>query len=598
MGLNESTLKGLIKRYGPKSEVAALWLYLDLIVDFAIHVRGIAREQISPLLEKMKNKMKTKEELLQLIEEAQNLQKNYNIEFSFPQDPFEQMTRAIEAVALSWMKTCAQCAAIAVGLDPENPQNFPSVFVQQMKFTSLTDDSAFISILTHPEMDITYSPATVGRHVMFGLTRNVLAREDLEDRNKPLYEKVYELVMKMLKVEKHPLNVEIAAEKSEPFLIQISQAALSPTAYVEAVNKMVEQGIISETEAVRKREEIQTKQKVTIYKIRSEAKLQLLAAGKPGALGAMLGKIALNPEQALQMKKKKEKVILFSNMPQDENVYFLTLGGNLDGLVVNFGAGRGSHIVSFAEVNSIPVVTSLAMEIFEDKLKIGNYLLKAGDEIVIDGSSGKIFLPLTSDPIEEDKTIIKLSHGINYVELLRSMRNRYQTYDYEKIIALHAKEVKELEKNFPQEQIAGIQARIHCLHLLAYEKGKLLGKDRIQVDMDVAVADGNLNRIEGLEDLGFLIKENKSKEEIYIITGMEEYYDYWGGRESGITNLSELVSLAQAEGLRVNSYVSNQKLTMHTQYLSTYGIVFPREDFGKVIDFLKEFFTRKKDGLK
>lgn len=243
----------------------------------------------------------------------------------------------------------------------------------------------------------------------------------------------------------------------------------------------------------------------------------------------MVGRVALTPEQALAIKKSGKKVILFSGKPQDEDVYWLTVGRNLDGIALTFGAGKSSHITSFAQANAIPLVASLrSIVILPEGIKIGDRTLKVGDRVAINGNGGELYAvsEQEQEPIIEDKTVLALSYGINYVELLRSMRNRYQSYDYEELLASHAEGVKEfgrLPSNIPKDQIVGLQARIHCLHLLAYEKGKKHYGDnyRGRVDLDVAVADGSFNRVQGLEDKNFLIEEQTGRDagKYLIITG-------------------------------------------------------------------------------
>jgi pyruvate,orthophosphate dikinase len=599
VGLNDQTCKGLVNMYGPRSESEALWLYLDLIVDFAVHVEGIEKERIRPLLTEMKEKNRSPAEMKELIHKAQNAKRFFGIDFSFPQNVYDQLMASIRAVAFSWNSTRAQCAAMALGLDPQDPANLPSVFVQQMKFTSLTSNSAFISLLTHPELSGTFSPATVGRRVMFGIAKNILELEALRAGNPALYSRIYdELVVPIVRSERNPVNMEIAVERGEPYLIQVGPAALSPAVHVEAINKLVEEQIISEAEAVRKRGEVQRQGRVTVFKLNPEASLELLVKGKPGAPGAITGRVAVSPEQALAIKKAGKRVILFSALPQNEDVYRLTVGRNLDGIGLTFGAGQGSHITSFAEANGIPVIASLrSVAILPDGIRIGERIFRVGDErLVINGSGGELFLAGSGgpEPIVEDKTVEILSYGINYIDFLRSVRNWYQSCDYEELLAWHAmgaEELRMLPGDTPKDLVVGLQAQIHCLHLLAYEKGEQrYGEGYVcRVDLDVAVADGNLNRVPGLEDKRLYIE--KKEDGLLIIMG-SEYLGYDFGLS--FPKVMGIAKRMSERGLNIGIDYSRQS-RMHTslESVSSYGIEFKTEDLGKVIDHLREYFENQ-----
>lgn len=597
VGLNDLTLEGLVRRYGPGAENGVLWLYLDLIVDFARHVGGISKEQIAPILERMRDKDKSASDLKTLIQDAQSVYYDYS-KSQFPTNVYDQLLAAIRAVAFSWNSTMAKCAAMCAGLDPENPAHFPSVFIQQMKFTSLTTDSAFVSLLTHPELSGTFAPATVGRRVMFGATRSAMGLDSLMIRNPELYKLIIVgIVRPLVESEKDALNLELAIESSLPYLLQVSKAVLSPAKQIEAINRLVLEKVITEEEAIRKRSKVQTERKIKMYRIKPSAALEILAEGKPVSPGAMHGRVAVSIEDALRIKKNKQRVIMFCGEPRDEGVYWLTMGGNLDGLVVTFGAGRSSHITDFANANGIPMVASIRnMEIFEGGVKIGERALRVGDWVVIEGSEGKIYTSNDPEPIVEDVTVINLSYGIDHVSLLRSVRNRYYNYSYEEILKLHSEDFKGLERNrsfLSKEERAGLQARIHCLHLLAYEKGEALGKSRMAVDLDVAVADGNLSRIPGLEDRDFAIEEEKDGRYL-LITGGEVSYGNFDYVIEGFTDVDELVKIGRKQGLKIERFCDRRKLSMHTQELICYGITFPREQLTMVVEFLRNFFEKSK----
>jgi|GEM_PF-2432208 len=592
VGLNDRTYPGLIKSYGPESEREVLWMYLDLIVDFAIHVNGIERSRIQPLLYEMKGEEKTAAELLGLIDKAKNLRKLYRVKFSFPQDVNEQLIQSIKSVAFSWNTLRAECAKAALRLGPEE---MLSVFVQQMAYSSLTPDSGFISLLTNPGPYGSFARQTTGRRIMFGLAKNVMDIDELRKEDPAVYAKVMKLAETVVRAEKDPQNLEIVVERGEPKIIQVGKAALSPVVHTEAINDLVAKGVINEAEATRKRAEIQIKRDVVMFKVNPTAQLREIARGAAGSPGAMAGKLALTVEQALEFKKEGERVILVSTEPQDENVYLLTLGHNVDGIISSYGVGRGSHIADFAQANGIPMTTSVRRIRFKkNSVTIGAKRFKVGATIVIDGDKGAVYSRHKGVPIIEDRTVESLSYGVNYLELLRSIRNRYRGKSYEEVLGEHARGVDDLGKQdtrkASKEAMVGIQARIHCLHLLAYEKGKLSGKTKQQVDLDVAVADGNLNRIPGLEDKKFYFKDEGDR--YAVITG-EEWEDEAANFEvisAGVTDVSKILEAGEEKGLEIEYYRRPFRPSQHSTEMTIIGIHFPKNSLEAVVDFLKEYF--------
>ncbi|MEE8638663.1 MAG: hypothetical protein V3T21_06475 [Candidatus Margulisiibacteriota bacterium] len=595
IGLNDRTYPALIDRCGPESEAEVLWMYLDLIVDFAMHVRGIKKEKIQPLLNEMRGEDKSASELRELIHKAQNMRAYYNIKFNFPQDLDEQIMEAVRAVAFSWKSVKAECAAAALRLGSDE---LLSVFVQQMAFSSLTSDSGFISLLTNPGPEGSYAPKTSGRRIMFGLAKNVESLPELSEENPELYAKIEKIIDVLVREEKDPLNLEIVIERGEPKIVQITKAALSPVVHVDAINDMVAKGIIFDSDATRKIADVQIEQEIKMYRIEDGAMLELLAQGKPGSPGAMAGKLALTVEQALQFKKQKERVILLSTEPQDENVYLLTLGHNIDGIMATYGIGRGSHIADFSQANGIPMVASLRkIKLLKNAMEIGGKKIKVGDLVVIDGEKGMVYTTKESDPIVEDQTMISHSYNVNFLEILRSIRIRYRTKTYEEILIEHAEGTKYLKdlvmEKASKKTTVGVQARIHCLHRLAYEKGKRLRKNQIAVDLDVAVADGNLDRIPGLEDKGFYF--DITGDEYFIIMGTELEYDFDMVQEDGVSidDVRGVMNAVQDKDLKIEYFYSSRKLTMHRQHVATYGIRFHKDQYDRVVEFLKEYYKTK-----
>lgn len=601
IGLNDATFQGLVNKYGPESRTEALWLYLNLIVDFARQVNSIDRQAILPLLQRMKHKEAGNEALEAMIDEAQNLGRHYPVEFTFPQDVRQQLTMAIKAVADSWITVPAKCAAASLGLGPEEQ---PSVFVQEMVFSMFTPDSAFVSFLTHPGMQGTYAPQISGRRVMSGIAHNRTIRLDELGKHEQYREQsrqILEITDRLVRIEKCPLNIEMVFEQQKPWIMQITRADLSPFYHLRAINELVESGIISEEQAVRERADAIITKQIKLYKLNPEASYALITEGVGGGSGAMAGLLAITPSQALELSRQQKRVILLATEPHDENVYLLTLGKKIDGIIATYGVGRGSHIADLAMANGIPLILGLKeVEVPETKgephsVRIGAKWFRAGEVVVVDGQKGRLLYSDHPEPMVEDKQIESQTFRKNFLEMMHSVSVRYSGSSYQEILEEHAREVKDLleleQKSGDRVSINGQKARIHCLHRLARKIGQNSGLSPLQVDMDVAVADGNLDRVPGLEDKKISLAREANGSYMIVLYTSVEYMDIMI-EESVFPDLEKTIRDLRQRfeecGLKARIINSSRKLSLHTNYVTIRGISLPPEELQEVIEILKE----------
>ncbi|MEA3493025.1 MAG: hypothetical protein U9R38_01415 [Candidatus Margulisiibacteriota bacterium] len=627
IGLNDITFNSLL-RENPGREKNICRLYLDLIFDFALHVGGLKRS-LEYLQLKAADPNLGLVDYKKLIEEAERFICRYSTQHSLPKDVYEQVSGAVIGVAMSWQKTEARVAATSIGIDWK--KEMPSVFVQEFMDGSMED--AFVSMTTPPPFG-RYVPGTSGRYVMSGTHRKKNTLGYLQEKNPTLYTKVMKYADGLVAEEKAPLNIEGVISGGRLNIFQICQANLSPPFLQKAIEEMEKGNVISGVEADRMTIESVVRNDFKLFKLNPEAKFREIAQALPvmGVSGspsqmAMCGDLAFTVSEAFLLKDRGKRVIFFSTDPRDENLYKLLHGrGNriIDGLIATYSIDKlGSHIVDIAMAVGIPVVASLKdyainplhemfpmlqlMPFCGHRLYIGNdnYPLNSGSQIVIEGRSGKILVTKHSEPIVEVRTVVNLSYDVNLGGLVRSMRDCYQPFSYEDILAEHGKLVRRignLEENRKVvkdkgklEQISGelgwLQSKTHVLHIFGYEKGKNKGLSRRDIDLDVAVADGNLGRIPGLENKQIAIERIEGRVMILIASEIEYNGTYYQEGDYARKDAGRIYEAVKGRGVTVRQYIKTAKFSRHTNQRIVYGIELVRSDLEAVVDVLKDYFN-------
>jgi phosphoenolpyruvate-protein kinase (PTS system EI component) len=113
-----------------------------------------------------------------------------------------------------------------------------------------------------------------------------------------------------------------------------------------------------------------------------------LATGLPASPGAASGKIVLTSDAAMAAGEAEQDVILVRRETTPDDV----LGMQASRGILTSRGGMVSHAAVVARGWGIPAVVGAAdVHVDGDSVTIGNHVLRAGDEITIDGSTGHIY---------------------------------------------------------------------------------------------------------------------------------------------------------------------------------------------------------------
>ena len=122
--------------------------------------------------------------------------------------------------------------------------------------------------------------------------------------------------------------------------------------------------------------------------LETAADVEPLSAGLPASPGAASGRIVLSADEAIAAADAGEPVILVRPETTPDDV----LGMQASQGILTTRGGMVSHAAVVAHGWGIPAVVGAAdVDIDGERVRIGTEQLKAGDEITIDGSTGRIF---------------------------------------------------------------------------------------------------------------------------------------------------------------------------------------------------------------
>jgi pyruvate,orthophosphate dikinase len=409
LGLNPDTLEGLAKLTGDRR--FALDAYRRFIQMFAKIVLGISAEKFEKRLEHAKEKAKVKtdpelkpQQLEKLVEEFKDIVTKETGK-PFPDDPEEQLRRAIEAVFSSWDNKRA--------IDYRNFNKIPhdlgtAVNVQTMVFGNMGDDSG-------TGVAFTRDPNT-GEKVLYGeyllnaqgedVVAGIRTPQPISALKKQLPELYVEFERNAERLERHYRDVqdlEFTIEKRKLWMLQTRSGKRTAQAAVKIAVDMVREGLITEEEALQRVEPTHVDQ-LLHPRIDPKAKLQVIAKGLDASPGAASGKAVFDADRAEVMGRKGEAVILVRIETNPDDVHGMIAAKG----VLTARGGKTSHAAVVARGMGKPCVAgaeSLKVDLGKKLFAVDGKTVKEGDLITINGSTGEVILgsvPMIEPGINKD----------------------------------------------------------------------------------------------------------------------------------------------------------------------------------------------------
>ena len=311
---------------------------------------------------------------------------------NFPQDVNEQLWRAISAIFLSWNSKRAKTYR-KINYIPNHWGT--AVNVQAMVFGNMGQDCA-------TGVAFTRNPST-GKKELFGeylinaqgedVVAGTRTPQDLLTMNNSM-PKIFQQLKKIFKQlenkYKDMQDIEFTVENNKLWILQTRSGTRTARAAIKIAVDMVREKLISNKEAVL-RVDPNTLDTLLHPTLNEKAEKKVIALGLPASPGAASGKVTFSSDEAERLKEQMHDTILvrIETSPEDINGMHAAKG------ILTARGGMTSHAAVIARGMGKPCVSgSSEIEIdYENKLfKAGNFKIKEGDVITIDGGSGKVML--------------------------------------------------------------------------------------------------------------------------------------------------------------------------------------------------------------
>jgi len=408
LGLNEDTLKGIVQKTG--NERFAYDAYRRFITMFGSIVMDMKREQFEHLLDEVKKRKRVKldtdldaGDLKFLVAQYRKLVRQETGR-EFPDDPYEQLRMAIEAVFNSWFGARAVAYRRLQGI----PDAWgTAVNIVAMVFGNMGETSGTgVAFTRNPSSGERrfFGECLMnaqGEDVVAGI-RTPLPIEALAKKVPSAYRELLRVFKKLENHYRDMLDLEFTIQESKLYMLQTRVGKRTGLAAVKIAVDMVKEKRISKEEAVLRVSPDQIAQYLyPIFDTQAEGAARSVGKGLPAGPGAAAGKIALSPDKAVEMRAKGERVILVRRETSPDDIQgmdaamgFLTAKG-----------GMTSHAAVVArQMGKVCVAGCEAVEVNEAQrtVRIGPASLKEGDHLSISGFSGQVYaqdLPVVSSEV-------------------------------------------------------------------------------------------------------------------------------------------------------------------------------------------------------
>jgi pyruvate,orthophosphate dikinase len=369
--------------------------YRRFIQMFGNVVMEIPKQKFEHVFDGQKKKKKVKldtglaaEDLKQVIAEYKQVVRK-EAGKDFPQDPQVQLNMAIEAVFRSWYNPRAKTYR---RLNKISDDLGTAVNVQTMVFGNLGDTSG-------TGVGFTRDPATgakefygeflmnaQGEDVVAGVRTPVPIKE-LEKIMPEVYNQLREFTTRLEQHYKDVQDFEFTIQDGKLYMLQTRNGKRTGPAAVRIAVEMEHEGLLTSKEALLRVEPEQLNQ--LLHPVLDESKpLSVLVTGLPASPGAAVGHVVFTADDAVVIGKTQPVILVRGEtVPDDIHGMEVAVG------ILTSRGGMTSHAAVVTRGMGKPCVAGCGGAEVDEKnklLKIGSTVLKEGDWISLDGSTGRV----------------------------------------------------------------------------------------------------------------------------------------------------------------------------------------------------------------
>ena len=404
IGVNDENVVDLAKAFD--DERFALDSYRRLIQMYSNVVLGVEHERFEAVIankKRMDNVVSDADFNVDQLDWIINAYKNTVERFTnspFPQDPYEQLQGAVEAVFRSWQNKRA--------VTYRKINNIPDTLgtgatVQTMVFGNLNDNSGTgVAFTRNPssgakELYGEYLINAQGEDVVAGIrtphpisNNNIAEQESLESKFPNVFKEIQETSKKLEQHFKEVQDIEFTIENKKVYLLQTRKAKRTAQASVKIAIDMKNEGITTKEESLTMVDANNITNLLHPQFIKNQER-HLFNKALNASPGAAVGEIVFDADKAEKEANRGREVILVRDETSPEDIHgmhssvgILTTRGGMTSHAAVVARGMGKPCVVGAE--------GLKIDIENKTVSNGEKLLVEGDIISIDGSLGEVYI--------------------------------------------------------------------------------------------------------------------------------------------------------------------------------------------------------------
>ena len=399
LGLNDEAVEGFAKKTGnPRFAYDSYRRFIQMYSDVVMEV---PKSYFEKIIDEVKEKKgitydteMTVEDLKELVNRFKAVYKDAMNGEDFPQDAKEQLMGAVKAVFRSWDND----RAIVYRRMNDIPGDWgTAVNVQAMVFGNMGDTSgtgvAFTRNPATGEKGIfgEYLINAQGEDVVAGVrTPQPISRlaQDLPE----CYKEFMDLAMKLENHYRDMQDMEFTIQEGKLYFLQTRNGKRTAPAALKIACDLVDEGMITEKEAVTRIEAKALDQLLhPTFDRDALAKGNLIGNALPASPGAAAGKVYFTAEEAKAAHEGGARVILVRQETSPEDIEGMHAS---EGILTARG-GMTSHAAVVARGMGTACVSGCAeLKVYEEEkyFQLGDVTVKEGDYISLDGSTGNIYL--------------------------------------------------------------------------------------------------------------------------------------------------------------------------------------------------------------
>ena len=398
LGLNAQTLKGEINQTG--DERFGYDSYRRFIQLFGKVALGIADELFDEEFNKVKERAHVTEDVGLSADNLRDISERFLAVVEkatgrpFPEDPYEQLEIAVKAVFRSWMGKRAVDYRREFNITPDMA-NGTAVNVCTMVFGNRGDDSATgVAFTRNPatgenKLYGEYLVNAQGEDVVAGI-RTPKPIDRLADEMPQMAKEIEELRQKLEAHYHEVQDFEFTIERGVLYCLQTRNGKMNAVAMVRTSVEMEKEGLISRDQALLRIAPDDLEQ-MLYPRLDPNARVTPLAQGLPASPGAASGHVVFDADRAEAEAKKGKTVILLreETKPEDIHGFFASKG------ILTSRGGKTSHAAVVARGMGKPCVAGaegISVDVQLHEAFVGDTVIREGDLITIDGTSGKVYL--------------------------------------------------------------------------------------------------------------------------------------------------------------------------------------------------------------